>query len=65
MPAHFPSANVHRIQGELPPKEAAKVYEDDIRSFFQLSPGSAPQFDIIHRGMGPMRTRRAFSRANR
>ncbi len=51
--AHFPPANVHRIQGELPPKEAAKVYEDDIRSFFQLSPGSAPKFDIIHRGMGP------------
>ncbi len=57
-PAHFPSANVHRIQGELPPQEAAKLYEDDIRSFFNLSPpgkaqGAVPQFDIIHRGMGP------------
>ena len=52
-PAHFPSANVHRIQGELPPKEAARVYGDDIRAFFELSPGAVPQFDIIHRGMGP------------
>jgi 6-phosphogluconolactonase len=52
-PAHFPSANIHRIQGELPPQEAAKLYENDIRSFFNLSPGAAPQFDIVHRGMGP------------
>ena len=52
-PAHFPSANVHRVHGELPPKEAAKLYEDDIRSFFQLSPGAAPRFDIVHRGIGP------------
>jgi 6-phosphogluconolactonase len=52
-PAHFPSANVHRVPGELAPKEAAKVYEDDISGFFHLSPGAVPQFDIIHRGMGP------------
>jgi 6-phosphogluconolactonase len=52
-PAHFPSANVHRVQGELPAKEAAKLYADDIRAFFRLSPDAAPHFDIIHRGMGP------------
>jgi len=52
-PAHFPSANVHRIHGELPPKEAAKLYGDDIRAFFQLSSGAVPPFDIIHRGIGP------------
>jgi 6-phosphogluconolactonase len=52
-PAHFPPANVHRIQGELEPRDAAKFYEDDIRSFFKLSPGAVPRFDIIHRGMGP------------
>jgi 6-phosphogluconolactonase len=57
-PAHFPSANVHRIHGELPPKEAAKLYQEDIRTFFQLASavvakGTVPQFDIIHRGMGP------------
>jgi 6-phosphogluconolactonase len=52
-PAHFPSGNVHRIHGEFPAKEAAKLYEDDIRAFFNLSPGAVPLFDIIHRGMGP------------
>ena len=49
----FPSANVHRVQGELPPKEAAKMYDDDIRAFFKCHQGAVPQFDIIHRGMGP------------
>jgi 6-phosphogluconolactonase len=52
-PSHFPSANVHRVPGELPPKEAAKLYDDDIRAFFKLSSGAVPQFDVIHRGMGP------------
>jgi 6-phosphogluconolactonase len=52
-PAHFPSDNVHRVHGELPPKEAAKLYEDDIRGFFQLSVGAVPQFDVVHRGIGP------------
>jgi 6-phosphogluconolactonase len=52
-PARFPAANVHRIQGELAPTEAANLYAADIRKFFQLPSGVAPQFDIIHRGMGP------------
>src|SRR5271169_3424237 len=34
--AHIPSSNIHRIHGELPAKEAAKLYEDDIRTFFNL-----------------------------
>lgn len=51
--AHFPPGNVHRIEGERKPQEAAKFYEDDIRAFFQLQPDAAPQFDVIHRGMGP------------
>jgi 6-phosphogluconolactonase len=56
-PAKFPSGNVHRVQGELSPKAAAKLYDDDIRAFFNLPPsgitGGVPKFDIIHRGMGP------------
>ncbi|MGA2880498.1 MAG: 6-phosphogluconolactonase [Bryobacteraceae bacterium] len=52
-PAQFPSGNVHRVYGELAPKEAAKLYAGDIREFFKLSPDAVPQFDIIHRGMGP------------
>ena|SRR5271165_4279644 len=51
--AHFPAANVHRIQGELAPTEAANLYAADIRSFFDLSPGALPHFDVVHRGMGP------------
>jgi 6-phosphogluconolactonase len=51
--AHFPGANVHRVQGELPPTEAASLYSADIRAFFQLTDGALPRFDVVHRGMGP------------
>ena len=43
----------HRIAGELTPGEAARLYVDDIRRTFQLSPGELPVFDAIQRGMGP------------
>ena len=52
-PAHFPARNVHRIQAELPPEQAARLYSQEIREFFHLHAGQLPQFDIIHRGMGP------------
>jgi 6-phosphogluconolactonase len=52
-PAHFPEANVHRIHGELQPSEAAKLYIGELASFFQISDGAMPRFDIIHRGLGP------------
>lgn len=52
-PAKFPSANVHRIQAELTPEVAARLYADELRAFFGLQPGEFPPFDIIHRGMGP------------
>ena len=52
-PARFPAANVHRVYGELPPQEAAQLYVDEIRSFFQLSSGALPRFDVVHRGIGP------------
>jgi 6-phosphogluconolactonase len=51
--AHFPESNVHRIKGELPPPEASQLYSADIASFFKLSSGAIPQFDVVHRGMGP------------
>ena len=51
--AHFPSRNVHRIQGELQPEVAARLYTDELREFFSLAPGEFPHFDAIHRGMGP------------
>lgn len=51
--AHFPAANVHRVHGELPHQEAADRYRNEIREFFQLTPGAVPKFDIVHRGIGP------------
>jgi 6-phosphogluconolactonase len=51
--ARFPERNIHRILGEIAPKEAARRYEDEIRSFFQLDPGEMPHFDVVQCGMGP------------
>ncbi len=51
--AHIPLRQVHRISGEIAPRAAAAAYVADIRSFFGLAPGEMPQFDIVHRGMGP------------
>jgi 6-phosphogluconolactonase len=48
----IPSENVHRIKGELPPKEAALAYEGEIRSFFSLGPGRLPPFDLVLLGLG-------------
>jgi 6-phosphogluconolactonase len=52
-PAAIPPGNVHRIEGELPPAEAAQRYIAAIRSTFRLNDSDLPVFDIIHRGMGP------------
>jgi 6-phosphogluconolactonase len=52
-PAKIPAANVHRIEGEMAPANAAERYASEIRQFFGLSSGRMPQFDIVHRGMGP------------
>ncbi len=51
--ARFPDQNVHRVQAELGPQQAAKLYADEIRRFFSLGPGEFPRFDVIHQGMGP------------
>jgi 6-phosphogluconolactonase len=51
-PAGVPAENIHRIQGELDPSEAAARYADDIRQSFGLREGELPAFDVIHRGMG-------------
>ncbi len=51
-PANFPRANVHRVQAELEPQQAAERYVDEIRSFFGTGEFEIPRFDAIHRGMG-------------
>lgn len=45
---HIRPGAVHRIQGELPPDEAAARYRDEIASVL----GANPVFDVIHLGMG-------------
>jgi 6-phosphogluconolactonase len=52
-PAKVPQQNIHRVHGELPPKEGAARYVTDIEAFFELRKGELPVFDILHRGMGP------------
>jgi 6-phosphogluconolactonase len=52
-PAGIPPEQVHRIRAELDPATAAETYIDEIRAFFKLRPKGLPQFDLIHRGMGP------------
>jgi 6-phosphogluconolactonase len=53
----LPEANVHRIEGELGPEEAAVAYERTLRAFFVEHSGegggaAAPRFDLILLGMG-------------
>ncbi|MFL6466127.1 MAG: 6-phosphogluconolactonase [Bryobacteraceae bacterium] len=53
VPAEVKHANIHRIFGELTPEEGAIRYIEEISKFFGLEPGQLPEFDLIHRGMGP------------
>jgi 6-phosphogluconolactonase len=52
-PARIPPGSIHRIHGELSPEAAAARYNSDIQSFFSLTDGELPAFDVLHRGMGP------------
>ena len=47
---HVPVASVHRMQGELPPDEAAEAYEEELRAFFGQE--DLPRFDLILLGTG-------------
>ncbi|RMF49361.1 MAG: 6-phosphogluconolactonase [Anaerolineae bacterium] len=41
--------NIHRMQGELSPQEAAACYAETLRAFFGAS---QPQFDLVLLGLG-------------
>jgi 6-phosphogluconolactonase len=43
---------IHRIEGELEPKEAAVRYESELRSSFGLEGAGTPCFDLVALGMG-------------
>lgn len=48
----IPEAQVHRMQGELDPEEAAAKYESELRNQFRLEGAQAPVFDLLALGMG-------------
>ena len=52
-PAGIPERNVHRMHGELEPREAAALYTAEIRRHFELGSADLPRFDVLHRGIGP------------
>lgn len=47
----IPEGNVHRIRGEIAPKEAAADYENELRRFFGDAEGE-PRFDLVWLGIG-------------
>lgn len=48
----LPTANVHRVLGELGPEEAARRYDQTLRDFFQTQGDAPPVFDLVMLGMG-------------
>jgi 6-phosphogluconolactonase len=44
---------IHRMEGELNPEDAALRYESDLRTNFHLEGDERPQFDLVALGMGP------------
>jgi len=48
-PLSIEEENIHRVKTELPPDEAARIYQELIYSKFQ---NSTPRFDLILLGMG-------------
>lgn len=47
-PAGVPRSNVHKMPGQCPPAEGARVYEQALEQFF----GDDLWFDVLHLGMG-------------
>jgi 6-phosphogluconolactonase len=48
VPARVPPERVRRMEGELPPEEAAKKYEEALRARF----GETPALDLVLLGLG-------------
>ena len=51
---HVPlkAEQIHRIEGELEPEEAAARYESELRSSFRLEDAESPRFDLVALGLG-------------
>lgn len=52
---HVPLApeQIHRMEGELEPADAAARYETALRNGFGLKDAELPRFDLLQLGMGP------------
>ena len=48
----LPASQIHRMEGELDPHEAAARYESEIRNTFRLEGAQTPTFDLVLLGMG-------------
>ncbi len=48
----LPASQVFRMEGELPPEEAANRYETYLRNNFKLEGAQVPTFDLVLLGMG-------------
>ena len=48
----LPAEQVHRMEGELPPHEAASRYETVLRNTMKLEGAESPAFDLLLLGMG-------------
>ena len=49
----IPTENIHPVKTHLPsPQVSAKDYEEEIKTFFGLSEGILPRFDLILLGIG-------------
>ncbi len=46
--SRVPVGSVHRMRGELPPPEAASLYEEELTAFF----GGPPRLDLVMLGIG-------------
>jgi 6-phosphogluconolactonase len=44
-----PPANVHRMRGELPPRQGAEEYARELAAYFGTR---TPRFDLVHLGVG-------------
>jgi 6-phosphogluconolactonase len=44
---------IHRMEGELEPEEAAVRYEAELRNSFNMEGTELPRFDVVQLGMGP------------
>lgn len=52
MPLKLPALQIHRLKGELEPRQAAVAAEADLRQFTACPPPRFPEIDLVLLGMG-------------